>query len=53
MVLNRWIGFRKVTLEHDQLLTNYRQEWAERFERDSDTTPVRGACRYASYPGLA
>jgi hypothetical protein len=34
--LNRSIDFRAVTLEHDQLLTNYRQEWAERFERDSD-----------------
>lgn len=34
--LNRSIDFRAVTLEHDQQLTNYRQEWAERFERDSD-----------------
>jgi hypothetical protein len=34
--LNRSIDFRAVTLEHDQLLTNYRQEWAERFEQDSD-----------------
>jgi hypothetical protein len=36
--LNRSIDFRAVTLEHDQLLTNYRQEWAERFEQDSDHT---------------
>jgi hypothetical protein len=34
--LNRSIDFRAVTLEHDQLLTNYRQEWAERFKLDSD-----------------
>jgi hypothetical protein len=34
--LNRSIDFRAVTLEHDQQLTNYRQEWAERFERDSN-----------------
>jgi len=34
--LNRSIDFRAVTLEHDRLLSNYRQEWAERFERDSD-----------------
>lgn len=34
--LNRSIDFRAVTLEHDQRLTNYRQEWAERFERDSN-----------------
>ncbi|KAI9450175.1 hypothetical protein F5148DRAFT_1370891 [Russula earlei] len=34
--LNCSIDFRAVTLEHDRLLTNCRQEWAERFERDSD-----------------
>ena len=34
--LNRMIDFRAVTLEHDQQLTNYRQEWAERFERNSN-----------------
>ena len=34
--LNRSIDFRAVTLGHDQQLTNYRQEWAERFERDSN-----------------
>lgn len=28
-------------MEHDRLLTSYRQEWAERFERDSDPN---GAC---------
>ena len=39
--LNRAIDFRAVTLEHDRLLTNYRQEWAERFERDSDHTGAR------------
>jgi hypothetical protein len=36
--LNRSIDFRAVTLEHDQLLANCRQEWAERFARDSDHT---------------
>jgi len=36
--LNRSIDFRAVTLEHDLLLTSYCQEWAERFERDSDHT---------------
>ena len=36
--LNRSIDFREVTLEHDQLLKNYRQEWVERFEWDSDHT---------------
>ena len=39
--LNRSIDFRAVTLEHDRLLTSYRQEWAERFERDSDHTGAR------------
>lgn len=39
--LNRSIDFRAVTLEHDQQLTNYRQEWAERFERDSNPN---GSC---------
>ncbi|KAI9452824.1 hypothetical protein F5148DRAFT_1370318 [Russula earlei] len=34
--LNRSIDFRAVTLEHDRLLTNCRQEWARHFERDSD-----------------
>jgi hypothetical protein len=34
--LNRTINLRDVTLDHDQLLTDYRQEWAERFKRDSD-----------------
>lgn len=34
--LNRSIDFGPVTLEYDRLLTNYCQEWAERFERDSD-----------------
>ena len=32
------IDFHAVMLEHECLLTNYRQEWAERFERDSDHT---------------
>ena len=45
--LNRSIDFRAVTLEHDRLLTNYRQEWAERFERDSDHT---GACKALLLP---
>jgi len=36
--LNRSIEIRAVTLEHDRLLTSYCQEWAERFERDSDHT---------------
>ena len=43
--LNRSIDFRAVTLEHDQQLTNYRQEWAERFERDSDHN---GSCHSLS-----
>jgi hypothetical protein len=54
--LNRSIDFRAVTLEHDQQLTNYRQEWAERFERDSNPN---GSChlllRYLSlaFPDIA
>jgi hypothetical protein len=36
--LNRSIDFRAVTLEHDQLVTDCRQVWAERFARDSDHT---------------
>jgi hypothetical protein len=36
--LNRSIDLHLVTLEHDRLLVNYRQEWAERFELDSDHT---------------
>jgi hypothetical protein len=39
--LNRSIDFRAVTLEHDRLLTSYRQEWAERFEQESDHTGAR------------
>ena len=39
--LNRSIDFRAVTLEHDRLLTNYRQEWAERFAQDSDHSGAR------------
>ena len=39
--LNRSIDFRAVTLEHDRLLTSYRQEWAERFEQDSDHSGAR------------
>ncbi|KAI9447292.1 hypothetical protein F5148DRAFT_1371274 [Russula earlei] len=42
--LNRSIDFREVTLEHDRLLTNCRQEWAERFERDSDHSDA--ACEF-------
>ncbi|KAI9508712.1 fungal-specific transcription factor domain-containing protein [Russula earlei] len=42
--LNRSIDFRAVTLEHDRLLTNCRQEWAERFERDSDHSDA--ACEF-------
>jgi hypothetical protein len=34
--LNRRIDFRAVTLEYDQLLKSCREEWAERFVRDSD-----------------
>jgi hypothetical protein len=34
--LNRLIDFRAVTLEYDQLLKSCREEWAERFVRDSD-----------------
>jgi len=39
--VNRPIDFRAVTLEHDRLLSNYRQEWAERFGRDSDHSDAR------------
>jgi hypothetical protein len=39
--LNRSIDFCAVMLEHDRLLMSYRQEWAERFERDSDHTGAR------------
>jgi len=42
--LNRSIDFRAVTLEHDRMLSEYRQEWAERFERDSDHTDA--ACEF-------
>jgi hypothetical protein len=42
--LNRSIDFRAVTLEHDRLLTSYRQEWAERFEQDSDHSDA--ACEF-------
>ncbi|KAI9508705.1 hypothetical protein F5148DRAFT_1148845 [Russula earlei] len=42
--LNRSIDFRAVTLEHDRLLNNCRQEWAERFERDSDHSDA--ACEF-------
>jgi len=34
--LNRSIDFRAVTLEYDQKLKSCREEWAERFARDSD-----------------
>ncbi|KAI0251644.1 fungal-specific transcription factor domain-containing protein [Lactifluus subvellereus] len=34
--LNRAIDFRAVTLRYDQLLTNCREEWVVRFDRDSD-----------------
>jgi hypothetical protein len=36
--LNHSIDLRAVTLEYDRLLTSYRQEWVELFERDSDHT---------------
>jgi hypothetical protein len=39
--VNRPIDFRVVTLEYDRLLSNYRQEWAERFGRDSDHSHAR------------
>ncbi|KAH9162835.1 fungal-specific transcription factor domain-containing protein [Lactarius sanguifluus] len=42
--LNRSIDFREVTLEYDQLLHNCREEWAERFARDSD--PNDPACEF-------
>ncbi|KAH9009311.1 fungal-specific transcription factor domain-containing protein [Lactarius hengduanensis] len=42
--LNRSIDFREVTLEYDQLLHNCREEWAERFARDSD--PSDPACEF-------
>jgi len=34
--LNRSVDFCAVTLEYDQLLNSYRDEWAERFVQDSD-----------------
>ncbi|KAI9451639.1 hypothetical protein F5148DRAFT_1152419 [Russula earlei] len=42
--LNRSIDFRAVTLEYDWLLTDCRQEWAERFEQDSDHSDA--ACEF-------
>ncbi|KAH9030570.1 fungal-specific transcription factor domain-containing protein [Lactarius deliciosus] len=42
--LNRSIDFREVTLEYDQLLHDCREEWAERFARDSD--PSDPACEF-------
>ncbi|KAI9439194.1 fungal-specific transcription factor domain-containing protein [Lactarius indigo] len=42
--LNRSIDFRAVTLEYDQLLHNCREEWAERFARDSDHNDA--ACEF-------
>ena len=38
--LNRSIDWHAVTLEHDRMLGNHRQEWTERFEQDSDHTGV-------------
>ncbi|KAH9051379.1 fungal-specific transcription factor domain-containing protein [Lactarius deliciosus] len=42
--LNRSIDFRAVILEYDQLLHNCREEWAERFARDSDPSDL--ACEF-------
>jgi hypothetical protein len=42
--LNRTIDFRAVTLEYDQQLTEYREEWTGRFERDSDHSGVWRVC---------
>ncbi|KAH8976971.1 fungal-specific transcription factor domain-containing protein [Lactarius hatsudake] len=42
--LNRSIDFRAVILEYDQLLHNCREEWAERFARDSDPNDL--ACEF-------
>ncbi|KAH9031018.1 fungal-specific transcription factor domain-containing protein [Lactarius pseudohatsudake] len=42
--LNRSIDFCAVTLEYDQLLHNCREEWAERFARDSDSSDP--ACEF-------
>jgi hypothetical protein len=44
--LNRSIDFRAVTLEYDRQLTDYREEWVGRFERDSDHTGVWRVCVY-------
>jgi len=38
--LNRWTDCHAVTLKYDRMLSNCRQEWAERFEQDSDHTGV-------------
>ncbi|KAH9995295.1 fungal-specific transcription factor domain-containing protein [Russula vinacea] len=42
--LNCSIDFRAVTLVHDRMLADYRQEWADRFEQDSDHT--NAACEF-------
>jgi hypothetical protein len=42
--LNRSIDFRAVTLEYDQLLKDCREEWSERFARDSDHNDA--ACEF-------
>jgi hypothetical protein len=48
--LNRSIDFRAVTLDYDRQLTNYREEWVERFERDSDHSGGWRACVYLVLP---
>ncbi|KAI9508549.1 hypothetical protein F5148DRAFT_1148956 [Russula earlei] len=48
--LNRLIDFWAVMLEHDWLLTNCHQEWAEHFERDLDHS--NAACEFHVKPLL-
>jgi hypothetical protein len=54
--LNRSIDFRAVTLEHDRLLSNYRQSTARSGQSASSeirTIPVRDSCGYAYPPHAA
>ncbi|KAI9459806.1 hypothetical protein F5148DRAFT_1150797, partial [Russula earlei] len=43
------IGISHLTLEHDRLLTNCRQEWAEPFERTTPTPPASSASNFFHY----
>ncbi|KAI0263617.1 fungal-specific transcription factor domain-containing protein [Gloeopeniophorella convolvens] len=48
--LNRAIDFRAVTLEHDVLLRRCREEWVERFARDSDHNDAASEFRVKLLP---